>query len=409
MGVGEKPTVTPARQVVDRKGILSVMGLAIEITDLTKTYGKVAALDKVRLSIEAGEFLVLLGPSGCGKTTLLRCIAGLETPDEGRISIGGQTVLDAARGISVPSGRRQVGMVFQSYALWPHMTVYENIGFGLWIQKLPAKKARQQVDDVLKDLGMEGLGDRYPSELSGGQQQRVAVARLLATQPPVFLMDEPLSNLDARLRLDMRSELKRLHYRLGVTTVYVTHDQTEAMTMASRVVVMNAGQIQQIDEPRKIYHDPASLFVAEFVGMPRINSLPARIEQKGEKTWLITEDLNIQMPCPIDRKEVTAAVRPEDISLNMEPQPGTTEFRIYAVLPSGPEQYVQVKRGGSTLMIRETRQLELKMDQPVWIRIEPSAINLYDRDDGTAVLIEPKNSFVNEEPTISAHLPPKGG
>ncbi|MBT8375206.1 MAG: ABC transporter ATP-binding protein, partial [Deltaproteobacteria bacterium] len=212
------------------------MSTAIEVKNLTKIYGEVTALNKVNLSIELGEFLVLLGPSGCGKTTLLRCIAGLETPDEGQIIIGNQTVFDVERGIAVPSGKRKVGMVFQSYALWPHMTVYDNIGFGLWLQKLPTKEARKQVEGVLQDLGMEGLGNRYPSELSGGQQQRVAVARLLATKPPVFLMDEPLSNLDARLRLDMRSELKRLHFRLGVTTVYVTHDQTEAMTMASRVV-----------------------------------------------------------------------------------------------------------------------------------------------------------------------------
>ena len=385
------------------------MDVAIEIKDLTKIYGKVRALDRVNLTIEAGEFLVLLGPSGCGKTTLLRSIAGLETPDEGQISIGDQTVFDAVRGITVPSGKRQVGMVFQSYALWPHMTVYENIGFGLWIQKLPAKKTREQVDGVLQDLGMKGLGDRYPSELSGGQQQRVAVARLLATQPPVFLMDEPLSNLDARLRLDMRSELKRLHYRLGVTTVYVTHDQTEAMTMASRVVVMNAGQIQQIDEPRKIYHQPASLFVAEFVGMPRINSLPAKIVQRDGKSWLTTENLSIPLPGRLDPREVTAAVRPEDISLFLEPRPEATEFRIYAVLPSGPEQYVQVKREDRILMIRETRQLDLKMDQPVWIRIEPSAINLYDKDSGTAIPVETINSVVEKEDSNSEQPPTKGG
>ncbi len=373
------------------------MGVAIEIKNLTKVYGKVAALKKVNLAIEAGEFLVLLGPSGCGKTTLLRCIAGLETPDDGRISIGDQTVLDAARGIAVPSGKRQVGMVFQSYALWPHMTVYENIGFGLWIQKLPAKKAREQVDGVLKDLGMKGLGNRYPSELSGGQQQRVAVARLLATQPPVFLMDEPLSNLDARLRLDMRSELKRLHYRLGVTTVYVTHDQTEAMTMASRVVVMNAGQIQQIDSPQRIYHKPASLFVAEFVGMPRINTLPAQVVERDGKSWLTTDDINLQLAGRLDQKEVTVAVRPEDISLFLEPQPDATEFRVYAVLPSGPEQYVQVKRGDRTLMIRETRQMDLKMDQPVWIRIEPSAVNLYDIDSGMAISMDVENSSLEKD------------
>ncbi|MDJ0829721.1 MAG: ABC transporter ATP-binding protein [Desulfobacterales bacterium] len=368
------------------------MSVAIEIKNLTKIYGKVAALTSVNLLIEPGEFLVLLGPSGCGKTTLLRCIAGLETPDEGQIIIGGHTVFDAKRGITVPSGKRKVGMVFQSYALWPHMTVYDNIGFGLWLQKLPAKEARQQVDGVLKDLGMEGLGNRYPSELSGGQQQRVAVARLLATKPPVFLMDEPLSNLDARLRLDMRSELKRLHFRLGVTTIYVTHDQTEAMTMASRVVVMNNGRIQQIDSPRTIYHQPASLFVAEFVGMPRINSLPAKIVSRDGKTWLHTDDLIFELPGGLEQKEVTAAIRPEDIDLYLDPQPETTEFRIYAVLPSGPEQYVQVIKGNRILMIRETRQLDLKMDQAVWIHIEPAAINLYDRQSGTAI---PRNTADN--------------
>ena len=385
------------------------MGVVIEIKGLTKIYGKVTALDRVNLTIEAGEFLVLLGPSGCGKTTLLRSIAGLETPDEGRITIGDQTVFDAARGIAVPSGKRQVGMVFQSYALWPHMTVYENIGFGLWIQKLPAKKAREQVDGVLQDLGMKGLGERYPSELSGGQQQRVAVARLLATQPPVFLMDEPLSNLDARLRLDMRSELKRLHYRLGVTTVYVTHDQTEAMTMASRVVVMNAGQIQQIDSPHRIYHKPASLFVAEFVGMPRINTLPAQVVQRDGKSWLTTDDISFQLADRLDQKEVTAAVRPEDISLFLEPLREAAEFRVYAVLPSGPEQYVQVKRGDSTLMIRETRQLDLKMDQPVWIRIDPAAISLYDRDSGLAIsMMDGNNSRIVKEDSNSQQPPTKG-
>lgn len=373
------------------------MSLAIEIKNLTKIYGKIAALNSVNLSIKLGEFLVLLGPSGCGKTTLLRCIAGLETPDEGQIIIGDQTVFDSERGITVPSGKRKVGMVFQSYALWPHMTVNENIGFGLWLQKLPTKEARSQVDGVLRDLGMEGLGNRYPSELSGGQQQRVAVARLLATKPPVFLMDEPLSNLDARLRLDMRSELKRLHYRLGVTTVYVTHDQTEAMTMANRVVVMNAGQIQQIAPPRTIYHKPSSLFVAEFVGMPRINRLSAHIVQREGKSWLTTDELAIPMPCRLDQKEVTAAIRPEDINLFTEPHPDASEFKIYAVLPSGPEQYVQVKKGIEMLMIRETQQLDLKMDQSAWIQIKPSAISLYDPDSGAAISIDNGDKNIEEK------------
>jgi len=361
------------------------MGLTIKITDLTKVYGNVVALDSVNLTIEPGEFLVLLGPSGCGKTTLLRCIAGLEKPDAGEIVVGDQVVFSAERGIAVPPGKRQVGMVFQSYALWPHMAVYENIGFGLWLQKLPRKEARKQVDMVLKDLDMPGLGERYPSELSGGQQQRVAVARLLATKPPVFLMDEPLSNLDARLRLDMRSDLKRLHYKLGVTTVYVTHDQTEAMTMASHVVVMNEGRIQQIDPPHKTYHKPANIFVAEFVGMPRINTMPARIVEQDGECRLEIDDFKINIPWKPSQERVTAAIRPEDIQISLEPRPDATEFEVYAVLPSGPELYVQVKRGSRILMIRETHQLDINMDQPVWIKADPAAINLYDQENGMLI------------------------
>jgi len=367
------------------------MSVTIEIKDLTKLYGKVTAIDNVSLTIEAGEFLALLGPSGCGKTTLLRCIAGLEKPDTGEIIIGEQRVFSAERGITIKPGRRQVGMVFQSYALWPHMPVYENVGFGLWLQKVPRKEARNHVDKVLQDLDMVGLGNRYPSELSGGQQQRVAVARLLATKPPVFLMDEPLSNLDARLRIDMRSELKRLHYELGVTTVYVTHDQTEAMTMASRVVVMKDGQIQQIDHPHKIYSKPANLFVAEFVGTPRINTLPAHVVRQDNKSWLEIDDFKIQIPWNPLQEEVTAAVRPEDIRIFLEPEPDAIEFAVYAVLPSGPELYIQAKRGNRTLMIRETHLLDLKMDQPVWININPAALNLYDRENGMAITSSVEN------------------
>jgi len=364
------------------------MSVTIDIKNLTKAYGKVTALNRVNLTIQPGEFLVLLGPSGCGKTTLLRCIAGLERPDEGEIVIGGQMVFSAARGISIPSGKRQVGMVFQSYALWPHMPVYENVGFGLWLQKVPRKKAREHVDKILQNLDMAGLGERYPSELSGGQQQRVAVARLLATKPPVFLMDEPLSNLDARLRLDMRSELKRLHYQLGVTTVYVTHDQTEAMTMATRVVVMEGGTIQQIDAPQKVYRKPANIFIAEFVGMPRINTFPAKIIMQNGTCWLEMDDIKIQLPWNLLQQEVTAAIRPEEISISVTPIENSFEFRVYAVLPSGPEIFVQVKRGHRTFTIRETRQLDLQMDQPVWISIDPSAVNLYDSQSGLLITVE---------------------
>ena len=364
------------------------MGITIDVKNLTKTYGKVTALDHVNLTIQSSEFLVLLGPSGCGKTTLLRCIAGLEKPDAGEILIGDEVVFSAEKGISVPSGKRRVGMVFQSYALWPHMAVYENVGFGLQLQKVAPKEVRRQVDQVLQDLDMAGLGERYPSELSGGQQQRVAVARLLATKPPVFLMDEPLSNLDARLRLDMRSELKRLHYQLGVTTVYVTHDQTEAMTMATRVVVMERGRIQQIDTPQQIYRKPANIFTAEFVGMPRINTFPAQVVEQNGTSWLEMEDIKIQLPWKPSPKEVVAAVRPEDIVISAESVTGSPEFRVYAVLPSGPEIYVQIKRGNRTIMVRETRQLDLQMDQAVWIRINPTAVNLYDSQSGLLLMAE---------------------
>lgn len=361
------------------------MSSMIKIKNLTKLYGRVTALDSINLTIEAGEFLVLLGPSGCGKTTLLRCIAGLEKPDTGEIVIGDQTVFSSENGIAVPPGKRQLGMVFQSYALWPHMSVYENVGFGLRLQKMPRKEVRRHVDKVLKDLDMEGLGHRYPSELSGGQQQRVAVARLLATGPSVFLMDEPLSNLDARLRIDMRSELKHLHYELGVTTVYVTHDQTEAMEMANRVVVMKEGQIQQMDKPQKIYSKPKTLFVAEFVGTPRVNTLPAKIIQQDDKSWLEIDDFKIKSPCNPVQKKATATVRPEDIRIFLEPVPDAIKFEVYAVLPSGPELYVQAKRGNRILMVRETRQLDLKIDQPIWIHIDPAALNIYDRENGMAL------------------------
>ncbi|MFQ5683173.1 MAG: ABC transporter ATP-binding protein [Candidatus Binatia bacterium] len=358
------------------------MSASIEIHGLTKRFGKVTALDSLNLVIQAGEFLVLLGPSGCGKSTLLRCVAGLERPDEGEIVIDGQTVFSAERGIVVPPGKRHVGMVFQSYALWPHMNVYENIGFGLRLQKLPHKEARQRADHVLRELSMNNLGDRYPSELSGGQQQRVALARLLATKPPVFLMDEPLSNLDARLRLDMRSELKRLHHDSGATAVYVTHDQTEAMTMASLVVVMNQGRIQQVGTPDEIYHQPANLFAAEFVGMPRVNLLPVRIVLQDGQPHLEAGDFRLPISWVPSQSRVILAARPEDVTILLRPEAGAAEFKVYAVLPAGPELLVEARQGNRTLMVRETRQIDVQMDQTVWLKIDASAINLYDEESG---------------------------
>ena len=225
------------------------MSTTITINNLTKRFGKVVALDNVNLSIEPGTFVTLLGPSGCGKTTLLRCVAGLEDPDGGEIYIGDQLVFSYDKGITLPSGKRDLGLVFQNYALWPHMKVDKNITFALEIQKLGKEEMGKRVKESLAEVKMEGYEDRYPREMSGGQQQRIALARMLAYRPKVFLMDEPLSNLDARLRMDMRAELKRLHHISGATTIYVTHDQVEALTMSTKIAVMKEGVLQQLDTP----------------------------------------------------------------------------------------------------------------------------------------------------------------
>ena len=232
----------------------------IEVRDVVKRFGRTVALRGVTLSIERGELFAILGPSGCGKTTLLRIIAGFEIPDEGRVYIGGRDVTD------VPPDKRGTVMVFQNWALWPHMTVYENIAFGLRLRKLPEDEVRRRVKWVLELLGLEGFEKRYPGQLSGGQQQRVALARALAVQPQVLLLDEPLSNLDAKLRLKLRGELKKLQRQLGITMVYVTHDQEEAMSLADRMAVMRDGQIEQVGSPTELYRRPGTLFTAVFLG-----------------------------------------------------------------------------------------------------------------------------------------------
>ena len=358
------------------------MSAAIEIHNVTKKYGGVIALDRVDLIVDEGDFVVLLGPSGCGKSTLLRALAGFEMPDAGEIVIGGQVVFSSQRGIMVPPGKRQVGMVFQNYALWPHMNVFDNVGFGLTVKRISVEDMHRRVDEVLRELSMAGLGERYPSQLSGGQQQRVALARLLVTKPSVFLMDEPLSNLDARLRLDMRAEIKRIQRATGVTTLYVTHDQTEAMTMANNIVVIDEGRVQQIGTPSEIYHRPANLFVAEFVGMPRINLLPAKKVVNNGNAWLQTDDFRLPADWLPAQESVIAAARPEDVRILLEPEAGAIQFTVYAVQPTGPETFVHLRRGSRTIVARETRPIDFTMDQTVWLRIEPAAVNFYDEKSG---------------------------
>ena len=236
----------------------------LELSGLTKRYGGVASVDGIGLAVERGEFICLLGPSGCGKTTTLRMIAGFLDPDAGEIRVAGKTI--SAPGSVVPPERRNMGMIFQSYAVWPHMTVRDNVGYGLKMKKVESAKARERVDAMLKATKLFELAGRYPSELSGGQQQRVALARALAPSPDILLLDEPLSNLDANLRGEMRFEIRRLHEEFHGTSIYVTHDQVEAMTMADRIVVMNLGRIEQIGTPEEVYERPVSKFVARFIG-----------------------------------------------------------------------------------------------------------------------------------------------
>lgn len=257
----------------------------IVLTDVTKRWGGFYAVDHLDLTIEDRSFVTLLGPSGCGKTTTLRMIAGLETPTSGKIEIGDTVVFDSEKGINVPPNKRHVGFLFQNYALWPNMTVYENISFGL---KNLKKYSKKEIEDIVARVAhlvkIEMFLDRYPAELSGGQQQRVAIARTLAPEPSVIFMDEPLSNLDAKLRLEMRSELQRLHLNTGCTFVYVTHDQMEAMTLATRICLIENGVLQQYDAPLTVYGRPNNLFVADFVGNPSINFIEARGEQSADGT-----------------------------------------------------------------------------------------------------------------------------
>jgi ABC-type sugar transport system ATPase subunit len=358
------------------------MATTITINHLTKRFGNVTAVNDVSLVIEPGSFLTLLGPSGCGKTTLLRCIAGLEDPDEGEILVGDKLVFSKKRGISLPAGNRELGMVFQNYALWPHMTVYKNITFALEIQKLSKEQMDKRVKEALAEVQMSDYQDRYPREMSGGQQQRVALARMLAYRPKVFLMDEPLSNLDARLRMDMRVELKRLHHDSGATTIYVTHDQLEALTMSTYIAVMKLGVIQQLGTPDRIYHFPQNLFVADFIGNPKVNLIDGVIKGKNK---VDLGKFEIAIPTHGASGDIVVGVRPEDISISTKPVPGGVEFSAYSVLPSGAESTIIAKLGDLEITVKEIGISKIKMDEKIWLKFDPDCINLYIKETGNLV------------------------
>jgi multiple sugar transport system ATP-binding protein len=359
------------------------MATTITIKNLSKHFGKVIAVNNVSLDIEAGAFLTLLGPSGCGKTTLLRCVAGLEDPDGGEIYIGDQLVFSYDKGISLPSGKRDLGLVFQNYALWPHMKVDKNLTFALEIQKMPKEEMQKRVKESLAEMKMEGYEDRYPREMSGGQQQRIALARMLAYRPKVFLMDEPLSNLDARLRMDMRSELKRLHHVSGATTIYVTHDQVEALTMSTTIAVMKEGVLQQLDTPDGIYHYPANLFVADFIGNPKVNLLDGVVSSKNS---VDLGNFKLSMDTHNATGKVVVGVRPEDIAISSAAVPDAVEFRAYSVLPSGADTTIVARQQDLEITLKVMGISHIKMDDKIWLKFDPKSLNLYDKESGNLIV-----------------------
>ncbi len=319
----------------------------IELRHVSKSFGKVRAISDLTLRVEEREFLTVLGPSGCGKTTTLRCLAGLEMPDSGEVWIGDRCVYSSAKGIDIAPRDRRVGLVFQNYALYPHMNVFKNVSFGLRNQHVPKPEIARRVQEVLEMVGLAGLDERWPRELSGGQQQRVAVARMVVSRPSIFLFDEPLSNLDVKLRVALRAELKHMHDRLGVTSVYVTHDQQEAMSLSDRIVVMNVGVIEQVGTPFQIYNFPETAFVAGFVGT--LNTAIAEIADcpKGvlrlDSIQLLTAD---ELTGKQNGDQVRIAIRPERFSFASEgKKPNIIDCKIENITFLGAIVRIQVLIG----------------------------------------------------------------
>jgi multiple sugar transport system ATP-binding protein len=350
---------------------------AVSIKDVRKSYGNMEVLHGVSVDIADGEFVILVGPSGCGKSTLLRMIAGLEEITAGDISIGNRVVNNLA-----PKDR-DIAMVFQSYALYPHMTVEQNMGFSLKLQRTPKEEINKRVANAASILGLEPYLKRYPRHLSGGQRQRVAMGRAIVRNPAVFLFDEPLSNLDAKLRVAMRSEIKQNHQRLKTTTVYVTHDQIEAMTMADRIVVMHDGVIEQIGSPLELYDRPANLFVAGFIGSPAMNMLNGKID--GDS--FVAEDgtrigLGGKAPANSAGRSVTFGVRPEHLHLD----PNGLPAEVLTIEPTGSETQVVARLAGQEIMGAFRERVTVKPGETLKVRPEPGAIHLFDTTSGQRIV-----------------------
>lgn len=348
--------------------------MSINFKSVTKTFGDTRVVDDLSLEIERGEFVVLLGPSGCGKTTTLRMLAGLETVTSGDIYIDDERIND------VQTQHRDLAMVFQSYALYPHMTIAENIAYPLRVRKIEKTERTRRVNRVAAMLEIEALLDRKPRQLSGGERQRVALARAIVREPRAYLMDEPLSNLDARLRVQMRGELKRLQHQLGTTTIYVTHDQAEAMTLASRVAVMKRGRLQQFDTPLNIYNRPANRFVAEFVGSPSMNFIDGKIEHGIFQNDAVK--IRVERP---DTNKITLGIRPEHIQVLTEPQDDAIPASVYVTELMGNETFVFLSVGNNRLIARAAADFRADFETPVRLRMQIEKAHFFDSETGLAL------------------------
>ena len=359
----------------------------VTLQNVTKRFGNIVAVNNANLEIRDKEFMVFVGPSGCGKSTTLRMVAGLEEITEGNIYIGDVLVND------IPPKDRDIAMVFQNYALYPHMDVYNNMAFGLKLRKFPRSEIDRRVKEAAKMLGIENLLDRKPKALSGGQRQRVAVGRAIVREPKVFLMDEPLSNLDAKLRVQMRAELSKLHARLQTTVIYVTHDQTEAMTMGDRIVVMKDGVIQQVGAPLEIYNHPVNVFVAGFIGSPPMNFINAVVKKEGDDYWLQNEAFRLKIHPERARqiknlgayidKEVIFGIRPEDVE-DGKLHPGEEGTSIVATVdvtePMGAEVVVYFSKGEHQFIGRLDPQTEATDGEEHPVTFNMKRIHIFDKD-----------------------------
>ena len=354
--------------------------MAIEFRKVSKYFGGACVVEGLSLEIHDGEFVVLLGPSGCGKTTTLRMLAGLETVSSGDILIAGERIND------VPTQHRDLAMVFQSYALYPHMTIAENIGYPLRVRKLDKAARAERVNRVATMLEIQSLLERKPRQLSGGERQRVALARAIVREPRAYLMDEPLSNLDARLRVQMRGELKHLQHQLGTTTIYVTHDQAEAMTLASRVAVMRKGRLQQFDTPMNIYNRPANRFVAEFVGSPSMNFVDGAIENGVFVSDSLKLTLNAdQLHALSGQSRVTMGIRPEHVQVLTASSDGATAATVYVTELMGNETFVFLSLGGNRLIARAPADFRAEPETTVWLRLTSAKTHFFDPHSGDSI------------------------